>query len=115
VRGGLLESKWVGHSYKIFMKHYGNVQQADIVAACGTVANTLQHGGVPGGTEPPRTKKKGHLPLPAPQCNSVQPTAKQPSAPTRTRTINLFQRNQQQTGCDRCNWQRLSVQWIETN
>ena len=72
VHGGLLESKWVGHSSKTFMKHYGNVQQADIVAACGTVANTLQHGGAPGGTEPPRTEKKGYLPLPAPQCNLVQ-------------------------------------------
>ena len=47
-------------------------QQADIVAACGTVANTLQHGGAPGGTEQPRTKKKSHLPLPAPECNPVQ-------------------------------------------
>ena len=28
VHGGLLESKWVGHSSKTFMKHYGNVQQA---------------------------------------------------------------------------------------
>ena len=58
MHGGLLESKWVGHSSKTFMKHYGNVQKADIVAACGTVANTLQHGGAPGGTEQPRTKKK---------------------------------------------------------
>jgi len=54
------------------MKHYGNVQQADIVAACGTVANTLQHGGAQGSTESPTTEKKGHLPLPAPQCNPVQ-------------------------------------------
>jgi hypothetical protein len=45
VHGGLLEPKWVGHSSKTLMKHYGNVQQADIVAGCGTVANTLQHGG----------------------------------------------------------------------
>ena len=32
----------------------------------------VQHGGVQGSTESPRTEKKGYLPLPAPQCNPVQ-------------------------------------------
>ena len=44
----------------------------DRVKLCGTVANTLQHGGAQGSTESPRTEKNGHLPLPAPQCNPVQ-------------------------------------------
>ena len=81
VHGGLLESKWVGHSSKTFMKHYGNVQQADIVAACGTVAKPLQHGGAQDGTVVLTTKEhheKSRKHDVAALCNILNPASVPP-------------------------------------
>ena len=54
---GTLESAWVGHDPKTYRKHYSQVQEADLVRACTTGANMVQHGGVHSGTVVLATKE----------------------------------------------------------
>jgi site-specific recombinase XerD len=75
--GGALESAWVGHDPKTYRKHYSQVQEADLVRACTTGANMVQHGGVHSGTVVLATKEhheKSHLQEVARLFRSVQNT-----------------------------------------
>jgi hypothetical protein len=49
IYGGALEAAWVGHEPKTYRKHYSQVQETDLVKACTTDANMVQHGGASSG------------------------------------------------------------------
>ena len=63
--------------------------------------NMTQNGGQQSCTESPEESEKASMQVSALLCNLLQ-TSKVP--PTRTRRIAFFQRNQQQTGCERCEY-----------